>query len=191
MAPYVSLVAVKNELRITDASRNDRLDQLIEFASRHIDDRCGRRFWADTVATSRRWRTRGRVVRDDDGELLLVDDIVSETGLVVEVGGGTSWTAVAGYETELFEQINPDRPIVGLRRLYGSWSHSPRVRVTAMWGWPAIPAPVTQACLIMAARAHRDNPDSASAMSEWIPRAGQLSPGVKDLLAPYVLPGFA
>lgn len=192
---YTTLEDLKEDLGIdaTDTSRDARLQRLIGESSRQIDDHCDRVFWMADGVSQRLLATRGRVVVDDDGERLLVDDIALDENLVVEVGGGDSWTPVTGFEVERFDSTDPDRPIVALTRLYGTWRAWPRVRITAVWGWPAVPLPVGQACRAMAARTHRDTPDSGAGGSEWDapPRSGQMTPGVRQLLQHYQRLGLA
>jgi hypothetical protein len=190
---YAALADLKEDLRIAaaDTTRDSRLIRLLGECSRRIDDHCDRVFWSTATASARVWSTRGRVVRHDDGgELLLVDDIASESGLTVEVGGGSSWAAVTGVETWPDNAIARGRAVCGLVLPAGAWSVYRRVRVTAVWGWPAVPAPVEQACRALTARAYRDMPDAAGAEGEWVPRTGQLSAGMRDLLAKYVRVGI-
>lgn len=187
---YTTLDLLRADLRIpaADTTRDARLTGLIAAASRVIDDHCDRRFWADAAATARVFRTRDRVVDDDDGQLLLVDDIADDTGLVVEAANATTWTTlVDSVDTVPDNALTRYRPVTGLRLDTACWSTWRRIRVTAVWGWPAVPEPVSRACLVMAARMHRDIPDSVAATtaSEW-PRGVKLvDPGTEAILAPY------
>jgi len=191
---YVTLALLKESLKITDAGRDNLLNQARASASRQIDKHTGgRRFYADGSASARTWRTRGRVVSDPDGELLLVDDISTTTGLVVELGDGTTWTTVTDYFAEPDNALVRGEPITGLRRDRGCWSTSRRVRVTAPWGWPAIPDQVVQACLIQSGRLFRrkDSPEGVAGSAEWgAIRLSRIDPDVQALLADFVLPGI-
>lgn len=176
-----------------DTSRDSYLYACLTAASRGIDDYCGRYFYQDDTATARTYRTRGRVDASDcDGELLLVDDIATAAGLIVEVSNdGTTWTAVTDFDVEPENALAKGRPINALRCRGGRWSNYRHVRVTAFWGWPAIPAQVVQATQIQAKRLYkrRDSPEGVLGNSEWgVVRLSRVDPDVQALLAPFVLP---
>lgn len=134
------------------------LERAINATSRAVDLYCGhplRRFWADSVATS-------RVYQADDVYELDVADISSTTGLVIATdttgdgtydttwassdyqleplnvdvdGGAYTWTRIVAVDTEVFP--------VAVRR--------PTVQVTALHGWSAVPDGVNAACILRAA----------------------------------------
>lgn len=195
---YVSLATLKLALGITDTDRDTLLDNALAAASRGIDDHCGRRFWADPVAVARTYNPRGRVVCDDDGsERILVDDISSTDGLIVETGaaGGGTWTAVTGYEAAPENALADGKPITSLRLLSGSWAYGPRVRVrvTALYGWPAVPDVVVTATLLQSSRLYKrkDTPEGVMGSSEWgAIRVSRIDPDVQALVEKLVLPGI-
>lgn len=175
----------------SDVTSQDRLLlRNLAAASRGIDNFCGRRFWRDTTTTARRYRTRDLTAPDPDGELLFVDDIATTEGLVVETGDGVTWTTVTDYTAEPEDYLARVRPITGLRRDPGlAWSSSRYVRVTAVWGFPAIPDEVVEACLLQAARLfkRKDSPEGVSGSAEWgAVRLSRIDPDVgvivKDLM---------
>ncbi|MEU5094943.1 phage gp6-like head-tail connector protein [Streptomyces sp. NPDC020996] len=194
---YGTLTALKSRLSIEadDTSRDTLLTSALGAASRSIDKACGRRFWLDAAPVARTYRPAGRVARGADGELLLVDDIGSATSLVVETGSAASWTAVTGYETSPDNALVDGQAITGLRRLGGSWGASTgRVRVTARFGWPAVPDDITEAALIQASRLYKrkDSPEGIIGSAEWGVRSlSRRDPDVWALIEPYILPGFA
>ncbi|MFC8156315.1 MULTISPECIES: phage gp6-like head-tail connector protein [Streptomyces] len=196
MAPYYgSTAALKERLGIeaADTSRDTLLAAALAAASRGIDKATGRRFWLDDVPVQRTYRTAGRVVRHPDGDLLLVDDIGSPH-LVVEVGSGTSFTAVTDYETSPDNALADNKPITGLLRVLGDWGlETTRVRVSTRFGWPAEPDEITEASLIQASRLYRrkDSPEGVTGSAEWgVVRLSRRDPDVWNLIEPYVLPGF-
>ncbi|MFE2556670.1 phage gp6-like head-tail connector protein [Streptomyces sp. NPDC059352] len=195
MPDYGSVAALKERLNIepADTSRDTLLASALTAASRGIDTACGRRFWLDAEPVTRTFRTAGRIARHPDGELLLLDDIGS-TELVVEVGSGTSYTAVTAYETSPDNALADGRPITGLLRVLGSWGMATsRVRITARFGWPAVPGDITEAALIQAARLYRrkDSPEGVTGSAEWgVVRLSRRDPDVWNLIEPYTLPGF-
>lgn len=135
---YADLSTVKEHLGIEadDTTRDGLLQQALGAASRGIDRDTGRRFWLDSAAVQRTFNPAGKTVCDADGERLLVNDIGSAAGLVVEMGSGSSFTAVTDYETAPDNALLDGRPVTALLRTSGLWGYgTTRVRVTARWGW--------------------------------------------------------
>lgn len=178
-----------------DLTRDSLLDKALAAASRGIDKTCGRRFWLDPAPVQRTYRLSGRVVREGDGDLLLVDDIGSLADLVVETGSGSSWSAVTGYEASPDNALLDGKPITGLLRVSGTWgSASARARITAQFGWPAVPDDIAEAALIQAARLYKrkDSAEGVMGSAEWgVVRLSRRDPDVWNLIEPFILPGFA
>ncbi|MEU7904113.1 hypothetical protein [Actinoplanes sp. NPDC049118] len=131
------------------------LERAINATSRAIDKHTGRRFWQDATAQS-------KVFRVDDAYEADVDDISTTDGLIVatdSTGDGTFATTWAASDYQL-EPLNADTEevahawwrIVAVDR-YTFPVHARRttLRVTAQFGWSAIPDDVNEACLIRAA----------------------------------------
>lgn len=192
---YTDLATLKLALGITDSARDSLLNKAMTAASRAIDKRTGRRFYLDAAASARTYNPFERVVCDERGELFLLDDIGSTTGLVVETGSGSTWTAVTDYEASPDNALADGMPITGLLLASGTWGTGrTRVRVTARWGWPAVPDDIQQACLLQSARLYRrkDSPEGVAGGAEWgLVRLPRLDPDVLALVEPYMLPGFA
>ncbi|MFB7866995.1 head-tail connector protein [Streptomyces sp. NPDC056069] len=193
---YAELATLREQLNIADddTSRNDLLDMALAAASRGIDQATGRRFYLDDAATARVYRPSGRTVCGDDGERLIVDDIGSASGLVVETGSAGSWTTLTDYETSPDNALVRGRPVTALLLSSGSWgAGSTRVRVTAKWGWPAVPDEIEQATLIQAARLYRrkDSPEGVTGSAEWgVVRLSRRDPDVWALIEHFIVPGF-
>ena len=193
---YGTLVALKDRLGIEadDTSRDAPLNSALAAASRGIDRATGRRFWLDADPVQRTYNPRGRIVRESDGDLFLVDDIGNVAGLVVETGSGTSWSAVTDYETGPENAIADGKPITGLLRTLGTWGlTTTRLRVTARFGWPAVPDEVTEAALIQASRLYKrkDSPEGIIGSAEWgVRNLSRRDPDVWALIEPFILPGF-
>lgn len=194
---YVTLDELKLQvgIELTDNTRDVPLDRARLSASRSIDKTCGRRFWMDPAPVQRVFSPRGRIVHESDGDLLLVDDIASLEDLLVETGSGGSFAEVTGYETNPDNALLDGKPISGLLRTNGTWSTSTstRVRITAQFGWPAVPDDITAAALIQAARLYKrkDSPEGITGSAEWgVIRLSRRDPDVWNLIEQYVLPGF-
>lgn len=172
--------------------RGDLIDQAIAAAARMIDDRCGRRFYVDPVATARTFFARDRLLLLPDGsQSLRVDDYLFTADMTVETraGYGGTWVPVTGWEA------GPDNAGVGGRpwtEIVGppGWlTDATKVRPTTRWGRPA-PAGVSQANALLAARLYRrkDSPEGVLGSSEWgAVRVSRFDPDVETLIAPYIL----
>ncbi|MEV6614263.1 phage gp6-like head-tail connector protein [Streptomyces sp. NPDC051051] len=193
---YVTLEELKAQFGIEpgDTSRDAQLNRARASASRSIDKTTGRRFWLDEAPVQRVFNPRGRIVREDDGDLFLVDDIGSAEGLVVETGSGSSWSAVTAYETSPDNALADGRPVTGLFRSLGTWGTSTgRLRITARFGWPAVPDDIHEAALIQASRLfkRKDSPEGIIGSAEWgVRNLSRRDPDVWNLIEPYIIPGF-
>jgi hypothetical protein len=141
------------------AGRSDfELNAALTAASRWIDGYCSRRFWLDPAVTDRQFCV-------DDWYLLELGDheIGTTTGVVVKVddGTGTFPTTISASAYQL-EPVNAPyaatgvAPYTRVRALSTTWpiAYSPTsrqetVKITACYGWPEIPAAVTDACLTL------------------------------------------
>jgi hypothetical protein len=194
---YTTLELVKESLVAggdTAASRDMLLLDKIASASRSIDDHCGRRFYLDAAASARILDPAGRTVRTRDGYRLLVDDIGSATGVTVEVGSATAgWTAVTStVELEATDAAARGWAFTSLSRAT-DWLGAPRVKITARWGWPAVPQTIREAALIQTLRLYKrkDSPEGVLGSSEWgAVRVSRLDPDMAKLVERYVLDGF-
>ncbi|MGW0914656.1 phage gp6-like head-tail connector protein [Streptomyces sp. NPDC002784] len=193
---YVTLAELKSQFGVEpdDDSRDTDLNRARASASRSIDKTCGRRFWLDPEPVARTFSPRGRIVRDDDGDLFLVDDVGRADGLIIETGSSASWSAVTEYETSPDNALADGRPITGFRRVLGTWGTSTsRLRVTARFGWPAVPDDIHEAALILASRLYKrkDSPEGIIGSAEWgVRNLSRRDPDVWNLIEPYIIPGF-
>lgn len=192
---YGTLAALRKRVGAedSDTSRDEQLMAALAAASRGIDRATGRRFWLDDSPAPRVFRLDGRVACQADGDLLLVDDVGSAAGLVVETGSGATWAVVTDYESQPDNALADGRPITGFLRS-GAWgSYTTRVRVTARFGWPAVPDEVTEASLIQATRLYKrkDSPEGIIGSAEWgVRNLSRRDPDVWALIEPFILPGF-
>jgi hypothetical protein len=180
---YVSLAELKDYLKITNTGSDVVLQDILDASAVWIDNMCGapdRQFTADLVATARTVPTYGRVLTKGTRYVLLVPDIASPDGLLVD---GVAFTATLPSAT---------RPITELAAS-GGWPDDELV-VTAKWGWPAVPDPVVQAQKLLASRLwkRKDSPEGVLGNDQWgVIRVSRVDPDVMALLDPYVLAGFA
>lgn len=188
MVDYATLTQLKTALRITDSSDDTELQDKLTSASRRVDKDTGRPhgYGQDSGTSSRIYTPRHE-------ELLTVDDISTATGLVVEVGRGTSWTTVDSNSYDLLpENAEVDGwAIETLQRVTGCWPlwGTTRVRVTARWGWPAVPENIKNATILLAARLFRrkDSPEGIKGFSDMgVVRVSRYDSDYDNLIAAYV-----
>jgi hypothetical protein len=159
---YATVPELKSRLSIPAANTDfdDELTDALNTASEEIERHCQRQFNKVSAASARsfefctEWYT-------------FVDDFYSTAGLVIETdttGDGTFDTTWAStdYELHPLNNINSGQqgwPFTEIRAVASKrfpvpylYQRSARVRVTALWGWDNVPAPVKQACLILGAK---------------------------------------
>lgn len=198
--PYAGLQVVKSSLgKITNDDRDDLIASSAQASSRMIDERTGRRFYLDDEPSARVF-TGSRAMWDRylGAYVIAVDDIGDAAGLVIEVGSSAigAWSPVTGY------RLGPDNALARGRAVTtlimptgwapGLWGWE--LRVTARWGWPAIPAQIAEAGRLLAARLYRrkDSPQGVLGSAEWgVARVSRFDPDVESLIAPFILAGFA
>lgn len=180
---YCTLTDLKSRLRITATDDDALLTELLEDASRTIDDRCGRRFYLTTGV-------RFFSMRVDDSYLGLlsnpflerrswskwpldVGDLVSVTKFETNDSGDrvsfVTWDPALDYYLEPvnaavdmipYSRVRPD-PINGHYWL-PPWPQS--IRITGTWGYafdydgtgtPVAPPAIREACFLIALRLYK------------------------------------
>lgn len=160
--PYVTLAELKKYVGIpvNELGKDEVLQFALDSATREIEDYCERQFNKESSATA-------RVYEPDDRCQIEVDDFYDITGFVLETdpnGNGNfsqAWTS-ADYE------LSPLNGVISGVTGYPYWVidavgglsfpvpyHGRRkatVRVTAKWGWSAIPKTIRQCCFQMASK---------------------------------------
>lgn len=143
-------------LNLTDSKHDEILEREIEAASRRIDEFCGRFFYQITPAEAHYFSAERQ-------NFLHIDDIYSTTGLVIKTdfdGDGTFETTWASTDYNLTPYSPRNgRPYSGIEiARTGNYVFplgSKGVEVTALFGWSAVPSPITQACVMLAQRLHK------------------------------------
>lgn len=156
---YVTLVEGKKAVGIGDALDDDVIALIITTASRAVDDHCRRQFGQVAAPEARRYpiehnRRTGRCE-------ISIDDLMTETGFTVSVGGQT-FTA-DDYRLEAVNAVTKGKPWTKLVLL-----RTPSIAVTddtyadlvGKWGWLSVPAQVKVATRMQINRfnARRNSP---------------------------------
>lgn len=173
------------------------LQDALNTASRGIESVCERQFNTDASAAVR-IIPANRVIST---RLALVDDFHTITGLVIEsddTGTGTSWSAwtASEYQLEPLGGVVDGRdgwPFTRIRAVdYRTFprhdSGRAALRVTARWGWAAVPAAVKTSCLIAAVEIWKlkDAPFGVAGVGEWGTLRVRENPMIMKKLSPYV-----
>jgi hypothetical protein len=170
---YATLAELKSYLTISTTQYDTELTAALNSASREIERYARRQFNDAGSATS-------RVYYPQDAYLVVLDDFFTTSGLVVETDSTDSgafdqtWTS-ADYQPEPLNQVRngysgwPYWKIRAVESLTFPDGRRPTVRVTARWGWASVPAPVKQACLILAAKTFqiKDSPLGVAGFGEF------------------------
>ena len=159
--------AVEYRASIDKVDTSEDAEVLIDLTSvtRYIEKRlAGRFFTKDAAAVVRIYQPRWP-------DFLETDDIVSVTTVKVDADlDGTYETTLTTAEYELWPRNAGDgsepSPYTQLRRLTGSWSTTSRVEVTAVYGWPAVPAAIKSACIQLTAMLRLETPRAQSQVTD-------------------------
>lgn len=157
MTDYITLPEFKDRFGVQSSVKDSRLAEHITAASRRVDALCHRTFVAhDGAATVRYFRPLSV-------GLTFVDDCydITAVGVDDEDDGtySTAWTAT-DYETDPPNGVGPDgQPgwsastlrAIGDQR-FPTCTLRRAVKVTAKWGWAAVPADVKEATYLLANR---------------------------------------
>lgn len=154
----ITAAALAAWLGIPDTEDDARLSSAAAATDRAIVRYCGRTFETTTSASA-----SARVYRPKNATICHTHDFHTTDGLVVKIDSGDDGT----YESTLtlntdfiLEPLNgiedsttvPYRTLRATSWLFPQCATRASVQVTAAWGWASIPAEVTHAALIKAAR---------------------------------------
>lgn len=191
MTLYTNLSDVKAALRITDTVDDDLLVSLITAASARIDNACHRTFGQ---------ASGDRYYSPKNNYSVVIDDLATANGLVVRLdtsNDGTWATTMTSSQYQLEPVNNPaqGRPYRMLRsngnvifpmNTYGKVM----VKMTGTWGWPAVPAEISEATRLMVLRQFRrfDSPLGVAGFGDLgtiMVRA--IDPDIQALITPFML----
>lgn len=164
--PYATCLALVDRYPATANLDAAQMTAELTAASAFIDGYCHRTFDLEAPATVRYFPAPpDRVVLD-----LGPFEIGTTEGVIVATddGSNTYSTTVTDYQLEPVNALYASpyaRPYTSIRRIGAYWPHAAstnarqeRVKVTARYGWPAVPGSVVQACMTLANNAF-ENPD--------------------------------
>ena len=177
---YALLDDVKDALRISDDHDDVVLAGIIESASRSIDQYCDRYFGQTGTTAS----PVQRLYRATGTRQVLIDDLVTLTDLEVDYSGYAETFTSLGADGVIKQPVNaatlvPPQPFTVLLAKPRTVLPTPPgwVRVSGVWGWPAVPQQIRDACVLQTVRLFKSRDVPLGVM------------GGSEMLAPMRLPG--
>lgn len=202
---YLTVEEFKARTRSASTTNDDAISAALLSASRQIDGHCGREFnqsesdeyrFFDVPFGTRYWNGFDFGGRGFWGPSPLeLGDVVSVTEIASDDGSGdyaTAWD-VDSYVLYPRNEAIKGKPYREARRTpNGSWAiTSYPIRVAGVFGWPAVPDPIKQACFLIANREKSlyDAPFGLSGGGEMgaLDMTVSLTPIIKNMLKPYVV----
>jgi hypothetical protein len=195
---YATRNQVKAALRIgtADTLDDDLIDNCVGAASRLIDGYCNRRFWQSGTAEA-------RVFQAEDSFYCSIDDIAG-TALTLKTSTQADGTFDLTWSRSDYQLEPLNGNLDGLTWSYdkiravgdylfptvnANYGEQALVQVTAIFGWPAVPEPVTQATIIQASRIFKryDSPLGVAGFGDLgaIRVSRYLDPDMAQLVEPY------
>ena len=195
---YATRNQVKAALRIgtADTIDDDLIDNCVGAASRLIDGYCNRRFWQTGTAEA-------RVYQAEDSFYCSIDDIAG-TALTLKTSSQSDGTFDVTWKVSDYQLEPLNGNLDGLTWSYdkiravgdylfptvnANYGEQALVQVTAIFGWPSVPEPITQATIIQASRIFKryDSPLGVAGFGDLgaIRVSRFLDPDMAQLVEPY------
>jgi len=195
---YATRNQVKAALRIgtADTIDDDLIDNCVGAASRLIDGYCNRRFWQSGTAEA-------RIYQAEDSFYCSIDDIAG-TAITLKTSSQADGTFDITWSPSDYQLEPLNGNLDGLEWSYdkiravgdylfptvnANYGEQALVQVTAVFGWPSVPEPVTQATIIQASRIFKryDSPLGVAGFGDLgaIRVSRYLDPDMAQLVEPY------
>jgi hypothetical protein len=195
---YATRNQVKAALRIgtADTLDDDLIDNCVGAASRLIDGYCNRRFWQSGTAEA-------RIFQAEDSFYCSIDDIAG-TALTLKSSTQADGTFDLTWKVSDYQLEPLNGNLDGLTWSYdkiravgdylfptvnANYGEQALVQVTAVFGWPSVPEPITQATIIQASRIFKryDSPLGVAGFGDLgaIRVSRFLDPDMAQLVEPY------
>lgn len=192
---YCTVAELAEFMRIGDELDNTQLQRAVTAASRAVDSATHRQFGQVAVAEARYYRAtwdagRGRWRAGID------DTFVTPTAVDTDPLVDETWSGSAGTAFLMLERNAPTvaQPWTAVELTAAATVYPALpdrlMRVTARWGWSAVPATVVEAALLQGSRyaSRRDSPYGIAGSGEQTPGLrlqAKVDPDVEAMLRPY------
>ena len=191
MALYASTAQIKAALRITDAVDDTLINMAGSAASELINGYCGRSFENYGTAT--------RYFAPNDLYVLQVDDLAG-TAITIQSSRNADAVfdvtfAAKDYQLEPLNSISEGLtwPFTRSRAVddydWSVFGDEATAKITGVWGWPAVPASISQAAVIQGSRifTRLQSPLGIAGFGDMgvVRVSRQLDPDVAQLVEPF------
>lgn len=193
---YATLAEVKAALRISDNLDDTLLEMAIESASRLMDSYTARSFYNAGTAV--------RYFSAVNDFVTNIDDAVTITEIATDASADGSYDTIWQADDYQLEPLNGRAdglvvPYNAIRAVgdytFPIWGGEGLVKVTATWGWSAVPIAIKQATIIQASRIFKrlDSPLGVLSSPDlgFIRLGARIDPDVAQLVDPYRIVKFA
>ena len=192
---YCTLAEVKSALRLTDNVDDGLLEKAIESASRRIDGYCGRFFYKTDSTPINIYPINEYLLRMPED--LANNTVTIKIDTTADGTYATTLTLNVDYILEPTDASLRGYPYVHARMVGGQTfplevtPSFPTCKVTGFWGWDAVPADVSQACVLLAMRqfARLNAALGVVGFADMALQVRAVDPDVRDLLNQYVVFG--
>jgi hypothetical protein len=189
---YCTLAELRGRLGLLDADTTDdtKLESIVEAVSRLIDNWTARHFYQTSAGTVKYFTA-------NEHDILFIPDITTLTALATDETGErtypTAW-ATTDYDLEPFNAAGESKPYTYITLPPQGRYTFPEgvgrgVKITGTWGWPSVPLPIKEACLLQSARLfkRKDSIFGVVGSSELgqMMQITRLDPDVQMLVDPY------
>jgi len=164
LAELKAWIQVRGGATTTDTADDEVMEDIIEQASRYIEEQTGRRFWANSSDETRYFKP------DEASRCEITDLSAYPTSVSVDYSQDRTYTALDSGDYELL----PDnaaldgKPYTELVLSPDTTAYFPTVRrgvkIVGKFGWPSVPGNIKNDCL-------------AIAHNIWMSRQGQVAGG--------------
>lgn len=173
---YATAAEYRAQVQKTDDGEDTEIERNLLAVSRLIERETGRTFNRDASATT-------RVYIPTDQRILSIEDVVSVSAVTVDESDDRSFAGDTALDTSLYElwPLNAatgaePEPYTQIYRADANWpgvlnvqtarTRFYRVQVTGIHGWPAVPAPIKEACIWLTAILRLESNRATSRMDE-------------------------
>lgn len=193
---YATAAELKKYLRITDAIDDVEIGFAVTAASRAVDNYTHRQF-GKTDSVEDRFYT-AQWDRNLCRWVIVIDDVMTTVGFVVSAdldANGSYSHVITEYDLEPINNVKKGKPfealVVKLDAAIKPNSRRHGVKISATWGWSAVPTSVKQATLLQGSRfmARRQAPFGVAGSPETgseVRLLAKLDPDVAVSLRDYV-----
>jgi len=191
VALYASTAQIKAALRITDAVDDTLINMAGSAASELINGYCGRSFENYGTAT--------RYFAPNDLYVLQIDDLAGTAITVLSSSNADDvfdvTFAAKDYQLEPLNSISEGLswPFTRIRAVddfdWSVFGDEATAKITGVWGWPAVPASISQAAVIQGSRifTRLQSPLGIAGFGDMgvVRVSRQLDPDVAQLVEPF------